>query len=459
MPARRPQSITEAIYRNNPDLVDQFLAQGHDPNEAAPRYRADRGVRTLPLTEAVVHGDVALMRKLIQAGADPNGRPGHWSPAAKAISHHRLDLLQLLKDAGADLNRDQAFGGLYASYLEEACSSGTPQIVDWLIEHGADVHASRESGFTLVHTPLFNGISERDKEVLRVLRDRGADLLAHAHDETTDEHYHPVSYVAAFGDGETLQWFLDAGADPNLVRDHAINGASQPEGTGLPLLGCVILGKGTDRAGMAQALIQAGATLDTRVDFNTNTQGPCAVLSQDRVPFPDNFRRILGGTYLTLAAAHGDVACVQLLLEQGLAVDAPDEAGITPLLAFACVVGRDRNAQSLEKLGVLLRAGANPNVPDAEGYTVVHHFASYGPMLANGASQSDQDWVLAAIELLLEHGADLRACNHKGETPLDVAWDGKRSNLVHERLRAKVEHEALNGETPAAPSRRARARF
>lgn len=458
MPAfRTPQSLTEAIYRKQPERVELMLAQGEDPNLPAPRYRSDRGRPTLPLTEAVSQGDQAVVDRLLKAGSDPNGRPWLASPISRAIAGQRLDLLKTLKAAGADLDRYHAEGGVYTSYMEEACAVGSPATVDWLIEQGGDVRSTRNEGFTLVHTPLFNGMSERDKQVIKILRDRGADLLAFAVNKDNGEQYHPVSYAAAFGDREVMGWFLDAGANPNQFRDHMINGAGGADGEKLPILATALLGKSKDKDGVCRALIERGARLDVAIDFNTHTIGPCVTLAQKWEDLPAPIGRIHGADYLMLACAWSDAGCVRALLEHGMDANALSTNAMTPILAWVARLSSNEMLDDLDKLQALLEHGANPNAADAQGITAMHHLARYGDRWAT-VDAREQQWVLNLIDLLLSHGADLSLRNCAGKTPVDVAWYEEQSNGVHDRLVVHQQHAALNEHTRTAPTR-ARARL
>ncbi|OCH94798.1 ankyrin, partial [Obba rivulosa] len=52
-----------------------------------------------------------------------------------ALSHGHLEVVQFLIEHGADVN---ALGGFYGTALEAASSDGHLEVVQFLVEHGAD---------------------------------------------------------------------------------------------------------------------------------------------------------------------------------------------------------------------------------------------------------------------------------------------------------------------------------
>lgn len=69
-----------------------------------------------------------------------------------------------------------------------------------------------------------------------------------------------------------------------------------------------------------------------------------------------------------------------------------------------------------EVVATILRCGANPNERDKDGRTPLHFAMENGELVVSA--------------LLLDHGADLFACDNKGETPLDAAACSHREHLL-----------------------------
>lgn len=102
-----------------------------------------------------------------------------------------------------------------------------------------------------------------------------------------------------------------------------------------------------------------------------------------------------GLTALHWAARRGGAECVAELLGAGAPVDARDRAGRTPLFD-AVGAGADPHV-----LGLLLEAGADPELTDADGVRALMR-----------AERSQ------AVALLLDRGAALEAADPRGRTAL-----------------------------------------
>jgi ankyrin repeat protein len=80
------------------DVVEELLAKGHDPN-------GEPGLTT-PLSMACFHRNVAIVRILLAAGANPNHRAETGSaPLVYAVtsgSKRTVVMVRMLLDAGAD---------------------------------------------------------------------------------------------------------------------------------------------------------------------------------------------------------------------------------------------------------------------------------------------------------------------------------------------------------------------
>ncbi len=114
-------------------------------------------------------------------------------------------------------------------------------------------------------------------------------------------------------------------------------------------------------------------------------------------------------TPLALAAWSGRSDVLQVLLQAGAAacINQRDrEEGITPLHA-AVIVCRDLESASPDNVFRLIAAGANPNIPDCDGWNPLHSCAFYHlPQL---------------IPALLAAGADPTQRDNWEHTPADIA--------------------------------------
>jgi hypothetical protein len=122
------------------------------------------------------------------------------SPLLAAVRSGDLDMVEVLVDAGADVNA-QAAGG---SPLMSAVQSGARDMVALLLENGADANLSvRGQG-----TPLMTAIRTGDRDMVRLLADAGARI-----DENS--RYGETALMAAVrsGDVDLVRLLIELGAD------------------------------------------------------------------------------------------------------------------------------------------------------------------------------------------------------------------------------------------------------
>jgi ankyrin-2 len=137
-----------------------------------------------------------------------------------------------------------------------------------------------------------------------------------------------------------------------------------------------------------------------------------------------------GWTDLHRAAAKGDVAAVQKLLDQGVAVGVREEKGGTPLYEAT------RRGQ-LEVMKLLLKNGAKVDALGGNGFSPLSLAAEYNQV--------------EAARLLLKHGADIHHRDVVGNTPLHQTalrpWhgDSKMAQLLIEEGKADMSLLSYGG--------------
>lgn len=103
------------------------------------------------LMHAARHGQLAAVETLIAAGADVNAKsPQGWTALARAAYNGEtgrgyVEVIDALHQAGASLDERIFFG---ITPLMLAAGGGDAEVVEWLINNGADVLAANEGGRT-----------------------------------------------------------------------------------------------------------------------------------------------------------------------------------------------------------------------------------------------------------------------------------------------------------------------
>ena len=144
-----------------------------------------------PLHDAAETGNLAEVKRLVSSGSDVNSLDHMGlNVLFRAIMGGRYNVVQyLITEGKADPNFGYAIApGMgpvskwYAIHfypLTQASSIGRTDIMACLIEHGADVNAGREFGFTILDAALGKrGLSAHSRESIGFLRDNGAEEFA-----------------------------------------------------------------------------------------------------------------------------------------------------------------------------------------------------------------------------------------------------------------------------------------
>ncbi|XP_006833621.1 PREDICTED: protein TANC2 [Chrysochloris asiatica] len=176
----------------------------------------------------------------------------------------------------------------------------------------------------------------------------------------------------------------------------------------------------------------------------------------------NSFDNLWGETALTAAAGRGKLEVCRLLLEQGAAVAQPNRRGAVPL--FSTV--RQGHWQIVD---LLLTHGADVNMADKQGRTPLMMAASEGHLgtvdflLAQGASIALMDkegltalsWAclkghLSVVRSLVDNGAATDHADKNGRTPLDLAAFYGDAEVVQFLVDhgAMIEHVDYSGMRP-----------
>lgn len=193
--------------------------------------------------------------------------------------------------------------------------------------------------------------------------------------------------AAEAGETAKVSALLSRGADANAGNSIRVPGSP---------LTALMLAVVHGHVETARALIEKGANVNANADF-----------PDKGITVPQK-----GVTALMQAAASGDLPMVKLLVEHAADVNARDADGATALMGTT----------DGKVVAYLLEHKADPNVKDKAGNTALINLAKHSRF---GDASS-----VAAAEALLSKGADVNAANANGETPLGVAEQTGKDELV-----------------------------
>lgn len=137
-----------------------------DPG-ANQQQRTVSGCR-IPLSKAVIQGDLTEITGLLDSGADINARDALGrTPLHMAAFYGRVKTSRVLIDHGAEINAKDRVG---MTPLHVAVISGGRQQVEALLNKKADISVKSESGQTVLHLSAATG----QPKLTRFLIERGA---------------------------------------------------------------------------------------------------------------------------------------------------------------------------------------------------------------------------------------------------------------------------------------------
>lgn len=177
-----------AVWRLSAGRILSSCGTGDITDRTVPALSASEAAALLgsdacasPLHEAAFQGRVDEVRRLPEAGADPNARSFTGeTPLHLAALAGRADVVRLLLDKGADPNvRDSCRN----TPLHAAAAYKDSELAEMLLAAGADVNARNEDG----DTPLSLAERAGAADTAALLRARGAKATSAAPRRTPNE--------------------------------------------------------------------------------------------------------------------------------------------------------------------------------------------------------------------------------------------------------------------------------
>lgn len=296
--------------------------------------------------------------------------------------------------------------------LIEAVKAGNREAVRTLLRQPSTVNMPAADGTTALHW----AVRGEDDETARLLVRAGANVKAADRYGIT-----PLALAALNGNAALVDMLVKAGADPNVaepegetvlmtaarsgsaaaVRILLSHGASVNAKEGWLGQTALMMAAAENHAEVVQALIEAGAEIDGRSALTKLPDLEWDVAGMSTTVFPRG-----GWTPLMFTAQQGALAAARVLADRGADLNLADPDGTTALV-FAII-----NAH-FDVADMLLDKGADPNLADVTGMAALYAAVDMStlPFMHNRPPPSATGPLDARgmIEVLLAHGANPNA--------------------------------------------------
>jgi len=365
-------ALSAATANRKIDAMELLLNRGAD-TEVLSGWR-----RTTALCEAAANGWVEEAKVLLRYGANVDGGSTMRQPIMLATRSKEKDMIALLLDHGAKINRAKG-----PTALAEAASNNRLDLCETLLAHGADPNLPRTE-----RSPLMQAVRRNNDAFVSLLLQHGADPdLEHG----IPRRFYPLEFAVWHGYEHMVRILLDGGA--NLHRQDGVCGS--------------ILHAAA--AGPARGMVPAMLNLGAKVLEGDKAYGGVLAEADQK-----DFRTLIdngadvnarGGKYSTVLQAQ----IVRLYYSMGAAVQHGSGIGNhLEAIVFLIENGADVNAvggiygsalQAAARTGdenlvvLLLKQGADAN---CEG-------GRYGSPLQAAAYRG----AVGVVEMLLDQGADI----------------------------------------------------
>lgn len=193
--------LMRAAWEGRTAMVRLLLQKGADPK------RLGREATHNALCLAVKSRDRQTVDALLEAGLTINERsPNGMSPLYSAVVDNNAQMVRYLLEKGADPNLDGYKDGWNA--LGFAASDGYDGIVKLLLDHGADIHRCATKAQT---NALGLAVQDDRISTVRLLLERGADV-----NQLDPIGCTALYYAALKNHLEVAQFLLQKGANPEI---------------------------------------------------------------------------------------------------------------------------------------------------------------------------------------------------------------------------------------------------
>jgi ankyrin repeat protein len=361
--------------------ADPALVTRPDPQTGWTALHAVCGSRWHALDPARGDGLLAVAELLLDAGADPNGRPddagrpSQWTPLLCAVAGApNPAITRLLLERGAVPTDNDLYLAGFAD--DHRC-------LRMLLDHAADVRAIARMALA---APVSNG----DAEGVRLLLEAGADPGQY-HDD--DDLPYPVIYavVQSNGAAEIVGLLLAYGADPAQPGPDGRSPLALATSMGRADLAALLRGHGAPGDATDLDALLAACLRADRADVERRLASQPGLLSQ--------LASEQQADAMIRAAETGNTEAVRVMLDLGFLIDARGGDPKSTALHAAAFSG------SADVVRLLIERGADVEARDGEWDDTPVSWSAIG----SGIKPTDNpspDW-LATIGVLIEAGASL----------------------------------------------------
>jgi ankyrin repeat protein len=413
--------IHEAVAKRDPAALDRALKGA--PKQVNSRCYPDFET---PLFMAVSLGDPAIVKRLLDAGADltlPGVGPARFTPLQSAATR---------MERGGTLDPEQAFGSVGGS-PETSAESRVARFRE-MVDQARAAMPDAEKAARL--------------EVLALLLARKPEL-----NKGFGNDHSPLHLASSYGDVDAVKLLIRAGANVNgrdcfwwtplcravitgadrQVIDALIAAGADAGRSGKNDITPLMLAARAGLSGTVETLVAHGAPLDAEDLARNSAIGYAARGGHDALVKwiyqkggRDLIRHAKPDILFREAAAGGSKALAEILLAEGVDVNLRDNAGYTPLLTAI-------ENQRREMAAFLMAKGADreARVNSGRGLFALACFAGdialVKELIASGEAEQPSPYLMVAVarqgdmammELLIETGADVNGVSPNGMTPL-----------------------------------------
>lgn len=490
--------LTKAVSGGDIVAVEAALKDGSKIDEYD-------GFGKTALITAVINNNLDIARTLLSSGANPSQctEQNTYCPVVAAARNGNTAMLKLLVDAGADINQAEADGtrAIHVAVIREQSAweltgankvekiiANTKNVNEMLKMYGAGSEQFKTALQKLKPPTGENGTPEQD--VAYYLIERGAEVAV----ENGNGEY-PIVLAAKSGRGDVVNLLLDAGADINVMQRDGHRAIHEAAKQNRAKVVDLLLARGADvnsrmdkgmtplifaatngHVEIIQTLLTAGADINLKDD-----DGITAMIYGGAAESDETFMLLLaaggdvnqasnkGYRAIHYAAMRGRANAINRLVAAGAEVDVLTRGEEWSPLAMAAKEG------SGDAVKALLAAGANPDLTGSDGISALYLAAGskkktddvINYLIAAGADldmkQGRYRWTAlhsaadkgyyGTVKQLLEGGANPNIRDVDGETPLDrasvhgyattkeyLASFGGRTNTYKEKRRSSGDN-------------------